>query len=83
MRTTVTIDDDVAVELARIRGQRGGSSFKKVINDTLRAGLAHAAASRPPRRQYRTRPVSLGRCKLDSIDDTARVIAIAEGEAHP
>ena len=27
--------------------------------------------------------VSLGRCKLDSIDDVARVLAIAEGEAHP
>ena len=79
MRTTITIDDDVAVELARIRGQ-AGASFKKVINDTLRAGLVHAAASRPPRRQYCTRPVSLGRCKLDSIDDTARVIAIVEGE---
>ena len=77
MRTTITIDDDVAVELSRIRSQRG-ESFKSVINDTLRAGLAHAAASRHPRRPYRTRPVSLGRCKLDSIDDIARVLAIAD-----
>ncbi len=82
MRTTITIDDDVAVELSRIRSQRG-ESFKSVINDTLRAGLAHAAASRHPRRHYRTRPVSLGRCKLDSIDDIARVLSLAEGEAHP
>ena len=81
MRTTITIDDDVAVELARIRSQ-GGASFKKVVNDTLRAGLAQAAASRPPRRQYRTRPVSLGRCKLDSVDEIARMVAIAEGEGH-
>ena len=80
MRTTITIDDDVAVELSRIRSQRG-ESFKSVINDTLRAGLAHAASGRP-RQPYRTRPVSLGRCKLDSIDDIARVLAIAEGEAH-
>ena len=81
MRTTITIDDDVAVELARIRG-RCGDSFKKVVNDTLRAGLAHAAAARPPRRPYRTRPVSRGRCKLDSVDQIARVVAIAEGEGH-
>ena len=81
MRTTITIDDDVAVELSRIRSQRG-ESFKSVINDTLRAGLAHAAASGRPRQPYRTRPVSLGRCKLDSINDIARVLAIAEGEAH-
>ena len=80
MRTTITIDDDVAVELARIRSQRG-ASFKRVVNDTLRAGLAHAAGR--PRRPYRTRPVSLGRCRLDSIDDVARVLAIAEGEGHP
>ena len=82
MRTTITIDDDVAVELARIRSQRG-ESFKRVVNDTLRAGLVHAAASGRPRRPYRTRPVSLGRCRLDSIDDVARVLAIAEGEGHP
>lgn len=82
MRTTITIDDDVAVELARVRSQRG-ESFKRVVNDTLRAGLAHAAAAGRPRRPYCTRPVSLGRCKLDSIDDVARVLAIAEGEAHP
>lgn len=83
MRTTITIDDDVAMELARIRSQRG-ESFKRVVNDTLRAGLlANTAASARPRRPYRTRPVSLGRCKLDSIDDVARVLAISEGEAHP
>ena len=80
MRTTITIDDDVAAELARIRSQRG-ESFKRVVNDTLRAGLAHASASRRPRRPYRTRPVSLGRCARQHRY-IPRVLAIAEGEAH-
>ena len=29
---------------------------------------------------YRTRSVSLGRCLIGSIDDTAEALAIAEGE---
>ena len=39
MRTTLTLDDDVARHLLkRSRGQRGG--FKRVVNETLRRGLA-------------------------------------------
>jgi hypothetical protein len=39
MRTTLTLDDDVANQLRRrMRGERGG--FKRVVNETLRRGLA-------------------------------------------
>ena len=39
MRTTLTLDDDVASQLRRYaRGERGG--FKRVVNETLRRGLA-------------------------------------------
>lgn len=37
MRTTVTLDDDVASRLRRLRAARGGQ--KKLINDLLRMGL--------------------------------------------
>jgi hypothetical protein len=38
MRTTLTIDDDLAGILQKKAGQQG-HSFKEVVNDTLRAGL--------------------------------------------
>jgi plasmid stability protein len=44
MRTTLTLDDDVAAQL-RERSRATGSSFKDVVNETIRAGLQ--AESRP------------------------------------
>ena len=38
MRTTLTLDDDVAHQLAE-QQRRTGESFKQLVNDTLRAGL--------------------------------------------
>ena len=38
MRTTVTLDPDIAARLRRLAAERG-TSFKATINATLRAGL--------------------------------------------
>lgn len=38
MRTTVTLDDDVAAALKRVAGERG-ISFKEALNNAVRAGL--------------------------------------------
>jgi plasmid stability protein len=50
MRTTLTLDDDVARQLRRrAKGKHGG--FKQVVNETLRRGLATGekpAAEQPP-----------------------------------
>jgi hypothetical protein len=49
MRTTVTLDPDIAARLQRLAAERG-SSFKATINATLRAGLeSQGAASKPYR----------------------------------
>ena len=50
MRTTVTLDDDLAARLRELARERG-DSFRQVLNDTLRAGLAggRSAARRPYR----------------------------------
>jgi len=45
MRTTLTIDDDLAGLLKR-RSQELGVSFKDVVNRTLRAGLGEEAKQR-------------------------------------
>jgi predicted transcriptional regulator len=38
MRTTVTLDDDLAIRLERLSHEQG-RSFKAVINEAIRAGL--------------------------------------------
>lgn len=58
MRTTLTIDDELAATLKE-SSRRSGKSFKQVLNDTLRAGLQ--AQQAPPRpKRYRIRPKALG-----------------------
>ena len=46
MRTTLTLDDDLAGLLKR-RARELGVPFKEAVNRTLRAGLGELAAARP------------------------------------
>ena len=79
MRTTLTLDADVAILLRRIQ-EAHGRSFKAVVNDALRQGLRQMATPAGPRVPYRTPTVDLGRCLVGSLDDVAEVLAVAEDE---
>lgn len=59
MRTTVTLDADVE-RLLRDAARRSGRSFKEVLNQAVREGLARATP--PPRggRRFRVEPRALG-----------------------
>ncbi len=57
MRTTVTLDADVVVDLKR-QARQSGRSFREVLNEAVRRGLRSKDA--PPRVPYRLKPVSLG-----------------------
>jgi hypothetical protein len=61
MRTTVTLDPDVArlLEEAQHRSKR---PFKQVLNDAVRAGLKRPPARVPP---FKQRAFSLGKPKVD------------------
>lgn len=62
MRTTLSIDDDVAAAIRQRRAQRG-TGLKQEINDLLRAGLA----AEPPEPDAWTPPtVAVGRVLLTS-----------------
>jgi hypothetical protein len=80
MRTTVTLEPDVAAALARLE-RAHGLSQKEVINTAIRE-FVQRRALRPAPRVYRTPSVDVGRCLLGSIDDVADAIAIAEGDDH-
>jgi len=76
----LTIEDDVAAELERLRKVRD-ASLKQIVNEALRRGIQQMGA-RPKRREpFRTDSVSLGRLKIANVDNVAEVLAIAEGEA--
>lgn len=80
MRTTLTLDDDVAAALQRLRRARGGG-LKALVNEALREGLKHLSARPTRRERFRTQVVDLGRLRVGSIDNIGEALAIAEGEA--
>jgi len=81
MRTTLSLDDDVAALLERVRKSRK-AGLKQVVNSALREGLSRMLAPAPPRKPFRTRAVSLGRCYLPDLDNIAEVLASAEGDHY-
>lgn len=58
MRTTLTIDDDVAALLAK-ENRRAGEPMKQTVNRVLRTGLIHAANPVKPKR-FVVKPLNLG-----------------------
>ena len=80
MRTTLTLDDDVAATLERLRRSHR-ISLKRLINEALRRGLDDMGRRRKPREAVRTRAVALGRVRIASIDNIGEALAIAEGES--
>ncbi len=79
MRTTLTLDDDVAAALERLRKSRK-TGLKVVVNEVLREGLKQMHGRPPRRERFRTQPVDLGRLRIGSLDNIAETLAIAEGE---
>ena len=80
MRTTITLEDDVAASLKRL-GKRRGVKFKVLVNEALREGIKRMTAPAKKRGEYRTRSVELGSCRATSVDNVAEVLAVAEGES--
>lgn len=79
MRTTLTLDDDVARRVERLRRQRG-MTLRDVVNAALREGLAQLEAPDRPGKEHTTKSVSLGGCLIGNIDDVAEVLVVAEGD---
>lgn len=80
MRTTLTLDKDVAARLAQTAKKRR-LPFKTVVNDALRAGLA--AIDKPAASpDFRTAGFDLGPTLVGSLDDVHGVLARVEGEGH-
>ena len=80
MRTTLTLDADVAVK-ARKGAAQLGKPFKEVVNMALRAGL-DSVLSPPAAKPFRTKPRPLGLAKGLSYDNISDLLALSVGEDH-
>ncbi len=78
MRTTLTLDDDVARLLDDAR-RRTGASLRQLVNEALRSSLDGRKRGPHPK-PYSTSSVSLGQPLLADVDDVADVLATVEGE---
>jgi hypothetical protein len=79
MRTTLTIDDDVAAALERVRQSRN-VSLKDLVNEALRRGLQDLTDRPKHREPFRTQSVTLGPLRIAGIDDIGEALALADGE---
>lgn len=76
MRTTVTIDPDIATRLRRLAAERG-VSFTSTINATLRTGLD---AERTPGRPWRETTRDLGSLPGVDLDKALQLASEFEDE---
>jgi hypothetical protein len=81
VRTTLTLDDDVANKL-KTQVRKTGRSFRDVVNDTLRRGLT-VTPSAAPRTPFRVRARDLGALRPGvRLDDIAGLLDQVEGPLH-
>jgi hypothetical protein len=79
VRTTLTLDDDVAHLLER-EIRRRGTSLKQAVNYFLRLGIA--ADKKPSQKKFQVKPRELGLPPGLSSDNVAELIERLEGPEH-
>jgi hypothetical protein len=81
MRTTLTLDDDVAANL-KAESRRAGRPFRQIVNETLRRGLASRSIT-ARRHGFKAAVRDLGNLKAGlSLDNVAELIEQLEGSLH-
>ncbi|HQU91696.1 MAG TPA: hypothetical protein PLK77_05330 [Pyrinomonadaceae bacterium] len=78
MRTTLTIDEDVAFRLRKAQENDPKRSFKELINEALRRGLSSQDSVRP-KKKFKVKPFKLGLRKDLNFDNIEEVLDIIEG----
>ena len=88
MRTTLTLDDDLAESLHR-KARLSGRSFKQVVNEAIRSGLTrgeHAVAQQ--HHPFRVEPQACGLMpgidplRLNQLVDELEIEEAARHQAH-
>lgn len=76
MRTTLTLDDDLAALLKK-EARKSGQPFKQIVNRVIRLGLT--APKQPARKRFVVKPKNLG---LPHFEKTEQYLEFLEGPEH-
>ena len=77
MRTTLTIDDDVAFGLKKVQETTPDRSFKEIVNGILRKGLVDNPVAKSKR--FKVKTFSLGLREGLSLDNIEELLDQVEG----
>ena len=80
MKITLTLDDDVAAAIERLRPARD-ANLSDIVNEVLRKGLSDLAPRPRQHEPHQTQVVELGRMLIPGIDNISECLAFAESEA--
>ena len=80
MRTTLTLDEDVAKSLRKEMRRTGIDSWKEAVNHFLRIGLM--GSGKQERRPFKVEPWPLGLREGLSYDNIEELLEAAEGPYH-
>lgn len=81
MRTTLSLDDDVA-RLLKKESRRSGAPFKQTVNHFLRLGLTANTRKPASRKPFTVTPRKLGLPPGVTYDNVEQVLEAIEGPAH-
>jgi hypothetical protein len=83
MRTTITLDDDVAIMLRTIH-EKEKKPFKQIVNEVLRLGIMEkqSGVEKEKSVNYETPILHAGPCLYPNLDSIADILAAAEKEDY-
>ncbi len=82
MRTTLTLDPDVAALLKK-RVARGDVTMKDAVNEAMRRGLTAEASAQKPRKRYVVRPGTPSGGWLVDISDKGALFEMLDRLDYP
>ena len=82
MRTTITLEDDVAAMLDDLQ-KKEKKPFKQIVNELLRIGMVQKNSMEEDKKRYSTPELNAGKCKYPDLDNIGEILAVSEREDYP
>lgn len=80
MRTTITLDDEAANGLKKLKKKNPNKPFKEIVNEVIKKGLAVSGDA--PTKNFKIEPLRAVPREDLNFDNISKLLEIAEGDFH-